>query len=228
MERRNAGRDNVLPFVAPPADPLLGDLRFRALVAPASWTALPAAVRARFSKRLAGAKVATYVGEVVDCRHSRLGWLLAQALRPLGAPLPLSRDVLVPAVVSVTEDEGNGGQYWIRQYGRRGRFPQVIRTAKRFAGPTGLEEYLGFGLGVALKLEVRGKALHFLSHHYFIQLGRFRWRLPAWITPGQLDVGHVDCGRGRFSFTLALTHPRLGTLVSQTALFTEVASELRT
>jgi len=139
----------------------------------------------------------------------------------------LSRDVLVPAVVSVTDDEGNGGQYWIRQYGRRGRFPQVIRSAKRFAGPTGLEEYLGLGLGVVLSLEVRGGALHFVSDHYFIQHGGFRRRLPTWITPGKLEVCHVDCG-GAGSPSHWLLRTRTSERSSARPRFSPKSSELRT
>lgn len=225
MEGSDAVAGKVFPFRrrVPEPSPELGDLRFRALLGPDHWAALPAAVRARFSHRVAGARTVIYVGEVVECRYSRCGRLLAEALRLLGAPLPLHGDVFVPAIVSVTEDEAGGGQLWTRQYGRHRGFPQVVHSAKRFAGPTGLEEYLRLGIGVALRLEVRGDALHFISDHYFWRAGRFRLRLPAWLAPGRLDVGHVDCGSGWFAFTLALMHPHLGLLVTQTAMFTEAA-----
>lgn len=228
MYGARATGDNILPFPAPTlrgasldAPPPLADVRFRTLLGSVGWAALPPAVRVRFSKRLTGSRVVTYVGEVVECRHSRAGRLLAQALRILGAPLPLSGDIFVPAIVSVTEDARGGGQNWTRLYGRKGAFPQVVHSAKRFAGPTGLEEHLGLGLGVALRLEVRGEALHFVSDHYFWALGSFRLRVPRWLSPGVLDVGHIDCGGGAFAFTLALVHPRLGTLITQTAMFTD-------
>ncbi|MBL7372815.1 DUF4166 domain-containing protein, partial [Escherichia coli] len=91
--------------------------------------------------------------------------------RLIGAPLPLGTDIGVSASVSVTADADGQGQYWTRQYGRAQGFPQVIHSAKRFAGPTGIEEYLGLGVGIALRLEEAGGALLFVSDHYFLKLG---------------------------------------------------------
>jgi hypothetical protein len=207
-------RSATRPVAAP-----LGDTRFRTLLGADQWARLPLAVRQRFSKRLYGATSVTYRGEVVECQISRTGWCIAQALRLIGAPLPLHRDTLVPAVVSVTEDEAGSGQFWTRHYGRHDGFPQVISSAKRFAGSTGLEEHVGGGVGVALRLEVAGEALHFVSDHYFWTLGPLRLRLPRWLTPGKLTVGHIDCDHGWFAFTLLLEHPLLGVLVRQTAMF---------
>ena len=219
--------DNVFELRAPRAAPHpapLGDMRFRALLGAKAWAELPAAVQARFSKRLCGTASAVYTGEVIECSMSRAGWWLAQALRIIGAPLPLTCDTFVPAVVSVTEDEAGGGQFWLRQYGRHTGFPQVIHSSKRFAGTTGLEEYIGGGVGVALSLAVKDGALMFVSDHYFAALGKWRMRLPRWMTPGQLTVGHVDCGDGWFAFSLLLEHKMLGTLVNQTALFCDSAT----
>jgi Domain of unknown function (DUF4166) len=219
MEPGRLHHDNVIAFRRHATSLPLGDTRFRALLGAGAWAELPDAVRKRFAKRVAGAASVTYTGEVVECQISALGWWLAQMLRLIGAPLPISRDVLTPAVVVVTEDELGGGQFWLRQYGRRSGFPQVIKSAKRFAGPTGLEEHIGCGIGVALTLAVEQGALLFRSDHYFVAIGNRRMRLPRWLSPGALTVGHVDCGEGWFAFTLALDHPLMGKLVRQTALF---------
>ena len=149
----------------------LGDLRFRALLPTAAWRRLPAAVRRRFSKRLERGATALYVGRVTAARHSALGWLLAQALRPLGGPLPFGIEPGTAASVAVTEDADGGGQVWTRLYARRRGFPQVIHSAKRFSGPTGLEEHMGWGLGMALTLQSDARALVFSSDHYFLKLG---------------------------------------------------------
>ena len=135
----------------------LGDLRFRALMSEADWASLPLAIRRRFSKRLAGGQTIVYAGEILESWMSRAGWWLAQAARLIGGPLPLTRDaqvrsgrspaLRVASVVTVTEDMATGGQIWTRLYARRKGFPQVIHSSKRFAGPTGLEEYVGRGIG---------------------------------------------------------------------------------
>jgi hypothetical protein len=202
-------------------DAVLGDVRFRALLSRDDWARLPPATRQRFSKRLGGGNTAIYAGEVVEVGFSRAGWWLAQIARLIGGPLPISADTRIPSIVTVTEDAATGGQMWTRIYARRNGFPQVIHSSKRFAGPTGLEEYVGYGVGMALRIVVDGDALTFRSAHYFLQLGRLKLTLPAWLTPGALTVTHTDLGGGEFQFTLEIIHPRFGMLVRQTAVFRE-------
>ena len=195
------------------------DTRFRALVGEVAWRGLPKAVQKRFSKRLAEAKLAIYPGVIEEVRFSRAGWLLAQLCRLIGAPLPLHADRGVPATVSVSEDGASGGQCWTRVYARKRGFPQVIHSAKRFAGRSGLEEYLGRGIGMALKVVAIERGLEFRSDHYFLDIGLVRLRLPHWIGPGRTVVRHRDLGEGRFEFSLSLVHPLLGELVYQMGVF---------
>jgi hypothetical protein len=142
------------PLHSPGSEPELGDLRFRALMSEQDWTALPLAIRRRFSKRLCGGRTAVYVGTVIETQMSRAGWWLAQAARLIGGPLPISRDPDVPSVVTVTEDVAARGQHWTRLYARRRGFPHIVHSSKRFAGPTGLEEYVGCGIGMTLTMHV--------------------------------------------------------------------------
>lgn len=209
--------------VAPRVDPNLGDLRFRALLRDSEWSSLPDAIRRRFSKRLPHGGTTVYAGEVLETRMSLPGWLLAQALRLIGAPLPVARCLHVPSIVTVTEDKASGGQIWTRIYARRTGFPQVVHSSKRFAGPTGLEEYVGYGVGMALSLHARDGALIFRGRNYFLQLFGRRLVLPRWLCPGELTVIHAEVPDGRFSFTLQLTHRRFGLLLRQMALYRELA-----
>jgi hypothetical protein len=204
----------------------LADLRFRNLLGKAGWAQLPEAVRHRFGKRLNAGDSATYAGHVLHCRMHLCGWLLAQACRMIGAPLPLDRGGGAAAVVSVTEHGPSGGQTWTRIYARKRGFPQVIHSAKQFAGPTGLEEYLGGGFGIALCVSPIEGGIRFSSDHYFLQLGRLRLRIPKLLAPGLLTIDHADCGSGTFTFTLALHHVLLGEVFFQQIYFHDQANKL--
>jgi hypothetical protein len=210
--------------LASPGEILVDDNRFRALLSDEDWGRLPLATWRRFSKRLAGGRTIVYVGEVEQSRHSRMGWWLVQFARLIGGPLPTGTETGGAMIVTVTEDAGSGGQVWTRICAKAGGFPQVIHSAKRFAGPTGLEEYVGLGISMSLRLFVEGEALVFRSAGYFLSIGSLRLRLPDRLTPGALTVTHADLGCGSFRFTLEAVHSQLGLLVRQSAVFREAAS----
>ena len=193
--------------------------RFRALLGEIAWQRLPQAVRRRFAR--APGTIVTYAGEITECHRTRFGKMLARLCGAIGAPLPLHDDVAVPAIVTVTEDAVTGGQVWSRLYARRGGFPQVIQSSKTFTGPTGLEEYLGHGFGIALTVSADTRGLHFHSDHYFVAAAGLRVRLPEWFGPGALTISHIDLGDGWFAFVLVLRHAWFGEIVSQSGLFRE-------
>jgi hypothetical protein len=218
-------RQSTIPaFHAPPAPephPDLNDLRFRTLLGKDEWDHLPPETRRRFSKRLADGKTAVYVGEIDEISFSLAGRCLVQLARLIGGPLPIADDVGVPMIVTVTEDIATGGQIWTRITARRDGFPQVIHSSKRFTGPTGLEEYVGLGISMALRISVEAEALVFRSSDYFFRPGVVKLRLPSWLTPGALTVTHSDLGHGLFRFTLEVIHPHFGPLIRQSAVFRE-------
>ena len=219
MAGRAIQREEGPPLAEPSA---LFDLRFRNLLAREEWEALPLSTRRRFSKRLAGGASVVYVGEVLETRLHPVGWLFSQIARLIGSPLPRHPDARVPAVVTVTEDPRTGGQIWTRLYGRRNGLPQVIQSSKNFMGPTGLEEVVGGGVGMALTAHSEGGALQFRSRRYFLRAGRLCIPLPGWMTPGALTVTHRENGDGRFLFTLEIVHPVFGLIVRQRAIFQDV------
>jgi len=192
---------------------------FRSLVGDRAWKRLPQAVQARFSRVLAPGESSAYLGEVASTRMTVFGWCWAQLARLAGSPLPLKRLARTSAAVLVTEDEVSGTQMWTRLYHEAGRLPQVIRSMKRFAGPTGLEECVGAGIGMALAVTVEHRALVFRSTGYFWRAGRLRVGIPDWLTPGRIEVVHREERAGRFSFTLTVTHPWFGETLHQVAFF---------
>jgi len=213
----------LMPGGRAPRREALADTRYSALLGEAAWARLPQAVRRRFSKPVRPGAVTIYRGHVLSTELSRIGYLLAQAARLVGGPLPLTPGGGGTVTVTVIEDPAFNGQVWSRSYARGGRFPQVIHSAKRFLGATGLEEYLGWGLVMRLRLSVEEGALVFRSVAYGLELcGRFL-QLPSWITPGACEVRHEDTGSGRFRFELRLVHPLFGCLVRQLAVFEDPA-----
>jgi hypothetical protein len=153
-----------------------------------------------------------------------MGRLIAQLARLVGAPLPLEAGGCVPVTVIVTGSERLGGQVWTRIYDREHGFPQVIQSLKRFGGSTGLEEIVACGVGMRLTLSVRDAALVFRSAGYFIRCLGVRLSLPAWLTPGVIEVIHREESAGQFSFSLSVTHLWAGHVIDQVAFFREEPS----
>ena len=212
--------------VLPPEPKQLGDARFRRLLSSIEWAELPAAVRRRFSHRSAPGEAQVYAGHVIETEMTGLGFAMAQVLRLIGAPLPLERGSEgAAAVVTVTERPDGQGQFWTREYVRAHGFPQVIHSTKAFAGETGLEETVGCGVTMSLRLDVRRDALFFLSDRFFLKIGQWRLPIPGAAFLGHISVGHIDRGHGRFEFTLDVLHPWFGRLVHQRALFADLAVE---
>lgn len=201
-------------------DNTLGDIRFRKLLSTKDWNALPATVQARFSKRVKGDESTVYKGYIAQTQMNRAGRIFANLARLIGAPLPLDKlNENAPAIVTVTEDADYQGQFWSRQYGNAHGFPQIIQSSKQFSGPTGLEEYIGYGIGMTLRLAVEDEALAFYSDRYFLRLLGKRLLLPKGISHLALRVGHADHGDGWFEFSLELEHPWLGKMLDQRVMF---------
>jgi hypothetical protein len=201
------------------------DARFRNLLAPADWQRLPWPVRRRFTHALADGETTVVVGAVARTHLTLFGSLVSWLLWFVGAPLPLRSSGRVPATVVVTEDSACGGQLWTRIYCSAGQFPQVIHSAKRFSGPTGLEECVGRGVGMALTVHVEDRALVFRSAGYFLRWFGVTVRLPGFLSPGQVEVVHREERDGRSSFTLTLTLAWWGEALRQVAFFRDWSEE---
>jgi hypothetical protein len=216
-------RRTIKHEILAPAPGELGDVRFRSLLSQVEWAELPEAVRRRFSHRSGAGHTRIYVGRIIETHMTIVGVILAQLARLIGAPLPLEQsNAGAAAVVSVTERPDGRGQFWTREYVRRRGFPQVIHSSKQFQGETGLEETVGCGVTMSLRLETRPSALLFLSQRYFVRLGGVRVPIPGRMIVGDIAVGHIDRGGGAFEFTLDVVHPLFGWVIRQRARFRDI------
>jgi hypothetical protein len=200
------------------------DLRFAQLLGPEAWHGLPPAIRRRFSKRATPDTEILYRGQIEHTRLNHFGHVLAQAIRPIGAPLPLhTGQACNEAVVTITGTPKAQAQRWTRCYSRgRGRRPQTITSTKTFGGPTGCEEWITPWLSMALDLRAEGDTLFFESQRYVLTLFGRRLALPKLLSPGAIQVGHTHMSDTEFRFTLTLTHPWFGRLVDQAAVFRDI------
>lgn len=197
--------------------------RFRRLLTESEWRALPEATRRRFSLKVKGGESLLFQGVTTQLKMSAFGRMLCEMARIIGAPLPLDmRSEARPAIVAVTEHPSGNGQVWTRLYARGAGFPQTVNSVKTFGGPTGLEEHVGGGVSMSLLLSVERGVLLFRSADYFLGAFGRRMRIPKWLAPGVMVIGHEDRGHGCFAFTLTLTHPLFGVLVEQTTLFSDM------
>lgn len=186
---------------------------YASLIGP-SRSRLPARTRVRFGVER---DMVCYHGRVVVSECTPLGRLCRQIARLVGGPLPFD-DTVGPAAVVVMAT-GSGSSSWTRVYRRHGGRAQAIRSVKRFAGSTGLEEYLGAGLCMALQVRVEDASLVFESAGYSWALGSLRIPLPSWLTPGRLLVRSTELAAPCFRFSLTLRHPRFGVVLRQEAVF---------
>lgn len=200
---------------------------FERLLTPGEWRALPSAVRQRFFSGEIGLRPKVYTGRVITTELNRAGRILARLARVIGTPLPDTNGASGAASVTVAGDASCNGQIWTRLYAKRGRFPQVVHSVKRFQGPTGLEEFVGpgatWGIGMTLLLSAKDGALLFRSDRYFIQAGRFRMTVPRMLSPGQMTITHRQMSGGQFQFRLDLEHAWFGTLIQQDCVFHDCA-----
>lgn len=198
---------------------------FEQLLSEREWRELPQEVRRRFEIDSVSPRPKIYAGRVVATRLSRLGRLLARVAGLIGTPLPETDGAIGPASVSIAWNGKLDGQIWTRVYGRPGRFPQVVHSVKRFAGPTGLEEFVGpgatWGIGMTLRLSVEAGALVFRSDRYFLSVGVRRFNLPLWCEPGRMTIRHRQIGGPQFRFTLDLDHRWFGALIHQDCVFSD-------
>ena len=196
------------------------DPSFHALLGDLAWRRLPPAVRERFSwKPAAGAEI-RYRGVMSVVRRSLIGALMAQLCRLIGTPLAPYGGRDVPVTVVLRADRESDGIVWERLYHFTGRACLRCASVKRVSGREGLLECVGGGVGMWLALSERQGELHFRSTGYFWDCGRFRLRLPAWLTPGELHVVHADLGAGRFRFGIAVRHRFFGETFFQDGTFT--------
>lgn len=194
------------------------DDTYRKLLGPFQWRRLKPEVRARFSQKPAPADEIRYVGNM-QVRQSFFGALFAQACRLIGTPVaPYTGDnALVDVALRLDQA---GGVVWRRYYRFSRRREALVSSTKRVNDSGILEEHVGCGFSMQLKVFEQDGNLHFLSQAYHWRVGEVKIRLPMLLTPGATHVIHEQVSGERFRFILRVTHPLLGETFYQEGEFT--------
>ncbi|KQU81157.1 hypothetical protein ASE08_08650 [Rhizobacter sp. Root16D2] len=210
---------------APSSPSRAAPLDLAALVGPAGWSRLPAAVQRRFGCAHADT---TYIGHM-ELGCSRIGGLYALATRLFGGPLTRIRASGVTTTVRVSDD-GRGGVVWERGFHRSamlGADPvRTVRSTKQLDRDGRLIERTDGGLSMALDVFEERGSLVFQSRGFSLVWGRLRVPVPTLLTPGTCRVVHTDLGHGFFRFTLSMVHPLWGETFHQSGVFADPCTDV--
>lgn len=190
---------------------------YQLLMGNRDWFRLHPAIRQRFSKN--EKRSVTYRGVMREVQLSFAGKLLAQACRLIGTPLALYAAKNVPITVRVYPDVKRQGMTWDRYYHYPEKPMNRIKSTKCILEKEGLVELVGFGFGMKLQVFEKNAAMVFESKSFFIQLGRFKIKLPDWFTPGKTVVRQRAIDNQLFEFELSVTHKWFGILFYQVGEF---------
>lgn len=191
-----------------------------------AWMRLPEAVRERFATHAAGV---TYAGAFEIVRASLLGRIFAWLGCLFGTPVAPRVGENVAARVFVRPTAR--GVDWHREYRWADGHRHLVKSTKVVTADGRLVEMLPARLCMPLDAYEAGGVLHFASRGYYFDLGigeagpALKLPLPAFFSPGETHVEHVDLGHGWFRFTLAVTHPLFGEMFFQTGRFCATEEE---
>jgi hypothetical protein len=182
------------------------------------WSKLHPDIQRRFDKNPAPGKPLYYQGRLGELRSSRIG-----KLRPLiqGALIPYD-DSDFPVDIQVYCKPGDERIYKQRIYRLHQRKPIRFTSYMRGSERGEVLEYVGSGLGMKLVLSVQDGNLHFHSDGYFWDVLGWRVPLPAWLTPGETRLCHMNDAPNLFHIRIEIRHALLGLSFLQTGSFAQV------
>ncbi len=210
----------LIPFTNMPAKNKPDSTLFHQLGA--DWKNLHPNIQQRFCHDPQAGCYIFYCGTMEEIQCSKMGKLFARLTRLIGNPLTPYEGKNVTMDVVLQKRPNKKGVYWRRTYYYPDRQPYTVTSIKRENHTGQLQECVGGGFGMRLKVYAENQDLHFKSKRYFWAIGKFSIPLPHWLSPGETHVVHHDEGKGNFRFTITMLHPWLGQTFYQTGIFKEV------
>ena len=185
------------------------------------WELLSKRMQARFEEESLSDAPKKYKGEMLDIQCSFLGSVLANFMRPIGSPLLPYNEKNVPIDVKVYKNETEGIIFKERIYHFKNRRPFKVLSWMVVNTEGQIQEFIGFGLGMRMALDVRQETLFFKGAGYFLKLGRFNIPIPLFLSPGEVLVEHSDHGDAAFRVRIEMKHPWFGQMYLQDGIFKE-------
>jgi len=145
----------------------------------------------------------------MDVHHSRLAYPFLLVGRAVGA-LVAKRGTNVPVNVRNWCKPDSPAMHWHRTFRFPGNGSLVFTSRMEHLGGSHIIEYVGFGLGVRMRLCEEDGALVFTSLGYQWDLGRLRLPLPDWLFLGRAEIRETPLDDRRFRVTFSMRHPLLG------------------
>lgn len=172
------------------------------------WERLGEVVR-RHYEVTPGTDDAVTMNGIMDVYHSRLAYPFLLIGRMLGA-LVARRGKDVPVCVRNWCRSGSPAMHWHRTFRFPGNTPLIFASRMEYLEGDEIVEYVGFGLGVRMRLTEEAGALVFTSRGYQWDLGPLRLRLPDWVFLGRAQIRETPIDSEHFRVTFTMRHPLLG------------------
>lgn len=186
----------------------------------AEWGKLHPDIQRRFGHHPAPGQPLLYRGLLSELTSSRFGKLLGYLTLPFlkGALMPYD-DADFPVDIEVYSKPASPCIFKQRIYRLHGRQPVRFTSYMQESERGEVLEYVGWGLGMKLLLDVRDGNLHFTSDGYFWRLFGWRMPLPALLTPGKTFLCHCNDNPGQFNIRIEIRHAVFGTTFTQVGVF---------
>ena len=172
------------------------------------WERLGEVVRRHYDVT-PGTEQTVVMNGIMSVRHSRAAYPFLLVGRLIGA-LIARRGENVPVCVRNWCRPGSAAMHWHRTFRFPGLAPDVFASRMEYLERDELVEYVGFGLGVRMRLTEEEGALVFTSRGYLWDIGPFRLPLPDWLFLGRARIREAPVGDERFRVDFSMRHPLLG------------------
>ena len=186
----------------------------------AKWQQLHPDIQARFDKNPLPNQPLYYQGQLSELSCSHFGRLLGFLTMPLikGALIPFN-DAHFPVDIEVYSKPNCRDIFKQRIYRLHNRKPIQFTSFMREGKNGEVLEYVGFGLGMKLVLEVHQGNLYFTSDGYFWDILGILVPIPALLTPGKTFLCHRNDNASQFNIRIDIKHPIFGKTFSQVGIF---------